>query len=202
MDEHTLSGSLFVLKSSTIDNDNFINNDSVVKIISCMNNYYLSSVKQKSGEEEEEEEGAETQDSAAEDLEMLMDERGGQGMDNDIERQIGDGKLDAKVYTPMNKEEFDFLRNQTIMLRRNHKEEDVFIMKKAEQQEISDVLFIHSCVDAIKLYLYNVRRKLTENLSVSYFVQLEELLTSMIFFITETESLDPFTCEGIPYKKR
>ena len=45
MDEAALMGSLFTLKSSTIDNDNFINNDTVVKIMSCMNNYYLSAVK-------------------------------------------------------------------------------------------------------------------------------------------------------------
>lgn len=49
--------------------------------------------------------GNETQDSAAEDLELLMEEgMGGDGEMNDI------GKIDAKIYTPMNKEEFDFLR--------------------------------------------------------------------------------------------
>jgi inositol 1,4,5-triphosphate receptor type 1 len=64
------------------------------------------------------------------------------------------------------------------------------------------VLFIHSCVDQMKLYLYYIRKKMVESLSVTYFVQVEELLASMIFFITETESQDPFTCEGIPYKKR
>jgi hypothetical protein len=42
------------------------------------------------------------------------------------------GKIDAKIYTPMNKEEFDFLRSQTLMLRKTHKEEDVFIIKKAD----------------------------------------------------------------------
>jgi hypothetical protein len=75
-------------------------------------------------------------------------------------------------------------------------------MKKADQQEVSEVLFIHSCVDQLKLYMYYLRNKMTENLAVVYFANLEELLSSMIFFITETESQDPFTCEGIPYKKR
>lgn len=50
-----LKNSLFILKSSTIDNDNYINGDCVVKIISSMNNFYLTSVKKKSQDQEEEE---------------------------------------------------------------------------------------------------------------------------------------------------
>jgi hypothetical protein len=200
MADAELKNSLFILKSSTIDNDNFINGDSVVKIISALNNFYLTSVKKKSQEEDEEDEqnmGNETQDSAAEDLEMLMEEGMGAG-----EEGLDGGKIDAKIYTPMNKEEFDFLRQQTLMLRRTHKEEDVFIIKKAEQSEVSDVLFIHSCVDYLKQFIYLIRTKNTEALSVTYFVMIEELISSMIFFTTETESSDPFTCEGIPFKKR
>ena len=56
MGEAELVNSLFIMKSSTIDNDNFINGDSVVKIISAMNNFYLTSVKKKSQEEDEDDE--------------------------------------------------------------------------------------------------------------------------------------------------
>ncbi len=56
MSEAELVNSLFILKSSTIDNDNFINGDSVVKIISALNNFYLTSVKKKTQEEDEEDE--------------------------------------------------------------------------------------------------------------------------------------------------
>jgi hypothetical protein len=74
--------------------------------------------------------GNETQDSAAEDLEMLMeDAAGGNTLENEI---MNDGKTDANIYTPMNKDEFDFLRSQTLRLRRTHKEEDVFIIKKVD----------------------------------------------------------------------
>jgi hypothetical protein len=169
MSEAELINSLFIMKSSTIDNDNYINGDSVVKIISAMNNFYLTSVKKKAQEEDDEDDqnmGNETQDSAAEDLEILMEE----GMDGDGEMINDGGKIDAKIYTPMNKEEFDFLRQQTLMLRRTHKEEDVFIIKKAEPSEIADVLFVHSCVDLLKNFLYYIRTKNTEALSVTYFV--------------------------------
>jgi hypothetical protein len=110
--------------------------------------------------------GNETQDSAAEDLELLMEE----GMAGDGEMMNDAGKIDAKIYTPMNKEEFDFLRQQTLMLRRTHKEEDVFIIKKADTSEIADVLFVHSCVDMLKHFIYYMRSKNTEALSVTYFV--------------------------------
>ena len=142
-----------------------------MKIQSAMNNFYLTSVKKKSGDEEDEDDGAmggnETQDSAAEDLELLMDEA---NANVDGEDQQDENKIDSKIYTPMNKEEFDFLKQQTIMLRRNHKEEDVFIMKKADQTEIADVLFIHSCVDQLKQYLFYIRKKMIESLSITYFV--------------------------------
>ena len=52
------------------------------------------------------------------------------------EGQQDENKIDSKIYTPMNKEEFDFLKQQTIMLRKNHKEEDVFILKKADPTEV------------------------------------------------------------------
>jgi len=102
----------------------------------------------------------------------------------------------------MNKEGFDFLRQQKLMLRKKHKEEDVYVLKKADTSEVADVLFIHSCVDSLKLYLYNIRNKKVEEFTVPYFVALEGLLSSMIFFLTETDSKDPFTCEGIPNQKR
>jgi hypothetical protein len=56
MAEAELKNSLFTLKSSTIDNDNFINGDSVVKITASFNGFYLTSVKKKAQEEDEEDE--------------------------------------------------------------------------------------------------------------------------------------------------
>jgi hypothetical protein len=42
-------------------------------------------------------------------------EEGGNTLENEIANDPN--KIDAKIYTPMNKEEFDFLRSQTLMLR-------------------------------------------------------------------------------------
>jgi len=43
--------SLFNMQSSTIDLDNFINNEAVVKIRSVVNNFFLTSVKKKTGDD-------------------------------------------------------------------------------------------------------------------------------------------------------
>lgn len=48
------------MQSSTIDLDNFINNDAVVKVTSAVNNFYLTSIKRKTGDEEEADVGNET----------------------------------------------------------------------------------------------------------------------------------------------
>ena len=54
----------------------------------------------------------------------------------------------------------------------------------------------------MKQFIYHIRKANLAALNLSYFALVEEVLTSMIFFITETESKDPYTCEGIPNKKR
>lgn len=55
MAESELKNSLFGLQSSTIDLDNYVNNDSVIKVTSGVNGFFLTSVKKKSGDELEEE---------------------------------------------------------------------------------------------------------------------------------------------------
>lgn len=110
MADSELRNSLFGLQSSTIDLDNYVNNDSVIKLTTAINGFFLTSVKKKSGDELEEEDnnaGNETQDSAAEDLDILLDQEGFQ--DPNL-AGASEGKIDSKLYTPMNKTEFDFLR--------------------------------------------------------------------------------------------
>jgi len=47
-----------------------------------------------------------------------------------------------------------------------------------------------------------LRKKKVDSLTPQYFQSIESILSSLIFFTTETESTDPFTCEGIPNRKR
>lgn len=102
----------------------------------------------------------------------------------------------------MNKEEFNDTVIQKLILKKVSKEDDVFILKKAPQKEVQDIMFIHSCIPVLKQFIFQIRRKQIEKFSLPYFSHFEKLLGSLIFFVTETESKDPFTCEGIPFKER
>ena len=66
--------SIFSLKSSTIDLDNYISNEAVVKIRSAANGFYLTSIKQASNlDQEEADDDNDSVDSAAEDLALLQE---------------------------------------------------------------------------------------------------------------------------------
>ena len=78
--------------------------------------------------------------------------------------------------------------------------DDVFILQKFNDEEVVSLLFIHSSVPKIKEFIYIVR---TEPLQLKspYMKGFEDLLARMVFFLTRTESLDPFNCEGNPIKQ-
>lgn len=56
------------------------------------------------------------------------------------------------------------------MLRKNHKEDDAFVLKRADDDEVKDVMFIHSCVDPIKRFLFVMRKRLMDNLTLPFFL--------------------------------
>lgn len=97
------------MDSSTIDSDNFINGDSVVKIKSSSTGLYLTSVKKKN-ENELDDMAEDSNDSGQEDIELLEmdddflvrnsldDELNNLGMDLNHTST----KIDTKIYTPMN----------------------------------------------------------------------------------------------------
>ena len=123
----------------------------MVKIKNASNEYYVISVKRKA-ELEEEDNGS--INSAVEDLEDLQVDENfltRNSLEDNINQIMGDeNQIDTKIFTPMNKEEFDYTKVQNIMLRKGCKEDDVFIMKKALPSEVQDILFIHSCIPIIK----------------------------------------------------
>ena len=66
--------------------------------------------------------------------------------------------------------------------------------------EVESILFIHSCVPMIKEFTYNLRYNHSV-LTSPYMKAFEELLSQLIFFVIETDSIDPFTADGQPYQK-
>jgi len=78
--------------------------------------------------------------------------------------------------------------------------DDVFIVERSSSEETKSVLFIHSCIPKIKEFTHNLRFE-QHILTSPYIKGFEEMLSGLIFFIIETESKDPFRCEGFPRVK-
>ena len=62
------------------------------------------------------------------------------------------------------------------------------------------ILFLQSCVPKIKEFVINLRDNPVD-LKPPYIKIFEELLVKMVFFVTKSDSKDPFTCEGSPKKE-
>jgi len=75
--------------------------------------------------------------------------------------------------------------------------DDVFILNKYNDVEVQSILFIHSSIPSIKEFIYIVRNEPIQ-LKSPYMKGFEDLLAKIVFYITITESTDPFTCEGQP----
>lgn len=67
--------------------------------------------------------------------------------------------------------------------------DDVFIIEKADPEQIRSVLFIHSCVPKIKEFTHNLRFN-QEVLTSPYMKEFEEMMAGLVFFVIETDSKD------------
>lgn len=56
----------------------------------------------------------------------------------------------------------------------------------------------------IKEFLFYIRKKKKELLNLPFFIQIEELLKKLIFFVANIDNVyaDAFTCDGVPNKQR
>ena len=104
---------------------------------------------------------------------------------------------DPNKYTPMMYDEIDNLIFNATKLTKVGTMDDVFIIEKVDQTEVEAVLFIHSCVPKIKEFSYNLQFN-SSTLSSPYLKTFEDLLAGLVFFVIETDSKDPFHCDGAP----
>lgn len=77
--------------------------------------------------------------------------------------------------------------------------DDVFILDKATNEEMTAVLFLHSLVPKIKRFTFDLRYN-HDSLTSPYMKAFEEIMCLMVFFMIDTESKDPFKCDGVPKK--
>jgi len=78
--------------------------------------------------------------------------------------------------------------------------DDVYILEKVAKDEIESILVIQSCVPKIKEFSYNLRYN-QNSLTSPYMKAFEMLLIQLVYFTINSESTDPFMCDGYPKKK-
>lgn len=113
----------------------------------------MNSVKKKSeADDDNNEGGSENHSDAGEYDDVAIDDEflERNSLEEEMSQIVNENQADTKMFTPMNKEEFNNVVIQKIFLKKHSREDDVFILKKSNQKEIHDVLFIHSCVPQIK----------------------------------------------------
>lgn len=74
------------------------------------------------------------------------------------------------------------------------KDEDAFVIEQTLPHYIKECLSIHAALPLLKEYVWDIRMGRDEKLrNKDRMRKIENLLTEIIFFVTETESNDPFT---------
>ena len=79
-------------------------------------------------------------------------------------------------------------------------DEDAFNIILPSQEEVSEIEFIMSSlkvIDSMALLFLDLKKP--DKIAL---MELESTLTDLIFFTTQTDELDPLTCEGLPIRRR
>lgn len=87
------------------------------------------------------------------------------------------------------------MSNKNTVLKRTSTMDDVYILQKFSIEKVKRILYLQSCVPKIKEFTYNLRLSPVD-LKPPYIKVFEELLGRLVFFVTKSESKNPFTCEG------
>lgn len=74
------------------------------------------------------------------------------------------------------------------------KDEDAFIIEPTTKEYIQDCMTIHAAIPLLKEYVWDIRMGREEKMrNKDRMKKIENILTELIFFVTETEDSDPFT---------
>lgn len=74
------------------------------------------------------------------------------------------------------------------------KDEDAFIIEQTLPEYIKDCLSIHAAIPFLKEYVWEIRTGKNEKINnKERMKKMEQLLTNLIFFVTDTEDSDPLT---------
>lgn len=171
---------MFIVESQSVDPDERLKPSIVVKIKHCKTSTYISTSSnierptsaRQNKEEEEERRNAKSEGPSP----FKLNTRTSIGTD------IAKHYLEASIVS---------------------KDEDAFVVEQIDPEYIKDCLSLHAAIPVLKEYVLEIRTGKDEKLrNKERMKRMEEILTHLIFFVTDTEGSDPFTCEGIPFPGR
>jgi hypothetical protein len=64
-----------------------------------------------------------------------------------------------------------------------------------------EIYFLHSCIPTLRKLISAIIDPDLTKIPLSMFQESEKVLSEVIFFITDTEDLNPFTAIGIPRRR-
>jgi hypothetical protein len=108
-------------------------------------------------------------------------------------------KLDSNYFNPIEDESISVHRYK-ICISCEKSEEDAFIIKRVDPEEISEIEFIQSSVRFIKVFAEKFSEGCHPDKSDTKLV--ENALIDLIYFVLETQNPNPIECEGMPHKRR
>ena len=91
------------------------------------------------------------------------------------------------------------MQRRQVKLSTSNFNEDAYILMAVEQAEVQDLLFAHAHLSELHMI-----SKIFEagNVDESVLHRTIDLLSGLIYYVTASEDDNPFTCEGIPNKRR
>lgn len=85
-----------------------------------------------------------------------------------------------------------------LLLNVSQAQDDTFLLVRADLEEVSEVEFLLSTRNSLYMYTTELQRA-HESPGHS---EVERVLSELVLFVLETESQDPWTCEGPPHPRR
>ncbi len=189
-----MKNTLFLMESTALDTDSRIRINSCVKLRHLTMRLYVCSIKVEGLRPGLDKKGS------------LSSARSPVNRSDSIQREAREmGIINdqfSQIYSEMDdRDDLEFEEHRLQMLEKP-REEDAFTLMRCDEEEVRDVLFLHSCLGPLRHFLSLLRQTNEELLTKEIFEDVEQILTSMIFFITDSEDSDPLTCEGIQRRHR
>jgi hypothetical protein len=115
---------------------------------------------------------------------------------------MGNPKFRGSIYQPIDEEEYFQVTRNVIEMSQKAYNEDAFVIHPVDEEEVQDVLFVHTAVAQLLRYSEALRAKDTLKLTRDHFSLICQVLEDMNIFVTLGDQTEHEKTEGIIEKTR